>query len=221
MLLKACNKYLAVLAHDQTNAYACIGLANVLAIFNKTEDAVEIFKLLTQIGAGNYVPLMNQAHLNIGQNKFEVAINLYKIVLEKYKVGDLKTGMYLAKAYFRKQEFHNCKTLLFGLITRFPQHIPLKFDLALCLYEQAEKIFQAENRRAFQTREAILFIKHSLKLFSWVQKQFKNQFKFSRTLDLNQKNKNSEVMLAQYKDLQSICDIKIGIIMDMLQYSEA
>ena len=73
--------------------------------------------------------------------------------------------MYLAKAYYRKQEFDTCKSLLFTLITRFPQHVPLKFDLALCLYEQAEKLFQSENRKARQTREAILFIKHSLKLF--------------------------------------------------------
>jgi hypothetical protein len=97
-----------------------------------------------------------------------VAINLYKNVLEKFKVGDLTTGMYLAKAYYRKSDFETCKSMLFSLMSRYPHHIPLKFDLALCLYEQAEKIFQSDNRRAYQTKEAILYIKHSLKLFLWV-----------------------------------------------------
>jgi hypothetical protein len=47
LLVKAYNKYLDILAHDQTNCFACIGLANVLAFFNKTEDAMEIYKLIS------------------------------------------------------------------------------------------------------------------------------------------------------------------------------
>jgi len=45
---KAFNKYLEILAHDQTNCYASLGIANVLAFFNKNEDALEIYKLLAQ-----------------------------------------------------------------------------------------------------------------------------------------------------------------------------
>lgn len=47
MLHKALTKYLDVLAHDHSNSYACIGLANVFAFFNKTEDALEILKLMS------------------------------------------------------------------------------------------------------------------------------------------------------------------------------
>ena len=46
LLVKAYHKYLEILAHDQNNCFACIGVANVLAHFNKNEDAQEIYKLV-------------------------------------------------------------------------------------------------------------------------------------------------------------------------------
>ena len=48
---------------------------------------------------------MNQAHLSIGEKKYELAINLYQNVLQKFLPNDLKTEMYLAKAHFMKSEF--------------------------------------------------------------------------------------------------------------------
>jgi hypothetical protein len=128
--------------------------------------------------------------------------------------------MYLAKAFYRKNDFEACKSTLLGLLARYPQHIPLKYNLALCLYEQAEKIFQSDNRKAFQTREAIYCIKHSLKLFTWVQKQFRAQFKFIRTLDL-QLQQTERIQVEQFKDMLRVCESKVSVIMDMLQYSEA
>lgn len=48
LLGKAYTKYLDVLAHDLRNGFACLGTANVLAYFNQTNDAQEIYKLLIQ-----------------------------------------------------------------------------------------------------------------------------------------------------------------------------
>ena len=107
-LVKAYNKYLDILAFDQSNCFACIGLANILAFFDKTEDAQEIFKLMAQSNPNLYQPLMNQAHLSIGERKYEVAINLYQMILEKHLPDDLKTSMYLSKAYYRKGDYKTC-----------------------------------------------------------------------------------------------------------------
>ena len=141
LLVKAYNKYLEILAHDQSNCYACIGLANVLAFFNKTEDAQEIFKLLSHSNSNLYQPLLNQAHLCVGEKKYELSINLYEKVLEKYMPNDLKISMYLTKAYYRKGDFESSKNLTLKLMAKHPHQIPLKFNLALCLYNQADKIF--------------------------------------------------------------------------------
>lgn len=54
---------------------------------------------------------MNQAHLSIGERKYELAINLYENVLEKFLPNDLKTGMYLAKAYYQKGDYEVSKRL--------------------------------------------------------------------------------------------------------------
>lgn len=147
LLVRAYNKYLDILATDQTNCFACIGLANILAYFNKTEDAQEIFKLMAQSNPSLYQPLMNQAHLSIGEKNFEIAINLYQNILEKFLPNDLKTEMFLAKAYFRKGDYETCKKICMTLIARYPQSIELKFNLALCLFNLADTILQSEVRR--------------------------------------------------------------------------
>jgi tetratricopeptide (TPR) repeat protein len=94
---------------------------------------------------------MNQAHLAIGEKKFELSINLYKTILEKFLPNHLRTEMYLAKAFFVKGDYEASKSIILNLLARFPQHIPLKFNLALCLFQQAEKIFNQDVRRVYQT----------------------------------------------------------------------
>ena len=80
-------------------------------------------------------PLLNQAHLAVGFKNYELAINLYQKVLEKHLPGDLKTSMYLSKAYFMKQDFESSKKITLDLLAKNPNHIPLKFNLALCLFK--------------------------------------------------------------------------------------
>ena len=139
------------MAHDQTNCFAALGLGNILAYFNKTEDAQEIFKIISLSNPNIFQPLMNQAHLAIGEKKFELSINLYKTILEKFLPNHLRTEMYLAKAFFVKGDYEASKSIILNLLARFPQHIPLKFNLALCLFQQAEKIFNQDVRRVYQT----------------------------------------------------------------------
>lgn len=113
LLIKALNKFMDILAYDQSNAYACFGLANVLAFFNKTDDAIEIYKLLGQASnSAMYFPVMNQAHLCVAKKKYDLAINLYENILEKHKPNDPKTCMYLAKTHFLKENFDTCKKIL-------------------------------------------------------------------------------------------------------------
>lgn len=77
LLVKAYNKYLEILSHDHTNCYASVGLANILAFFNKTEDAQEIYRVVCHANPNYYQPMMNQAHLAIGEKRFDLSINLY------------------------------------------------------------------------------------------------------------------------------------------------
>ena len=158
-MIKAYNKYLEILYHDQTNCYASVGLANVLAFFNKTEDAMEIYKLVSHSNPSMWQALINHAHLSVSVHNYEVAINLYDKVLEKFKPNDLKVMMYLAKAYFLKGDFEKCKALTLELIAKHPNCYYLRFNLALCLYHLADKIFNLTTRRVSQTEQAITYLK--------------------------------------------------------------
>ena len=95
-----------------------------------------------------YQPLLNQAHLSVGERKYELAINLYENVLEKFLPNDLKTEMYLAKAYYWKGDYEASKRITLRLITRHPHNVSLKFNLALCLFSHAQKIIHQEIRRS-------------------------------------------------------------------------
>jgi tetratricopeptide (TPR) repeat protein len=103
---------------------------------------------------------MNLAHLCIGDKKYELSINLYQKVLEKFMPNDLRTEMYLSKAHFRKGDFEVSKKLTLSLLARHPQSVPLKYNLALCLYSQAARIFEIDSdaRRVSQTKEGIVFL---------------------------------------------------------------
>lgn len=63
---------------------------------------------------------MNRAHLSIGQKNFEIAINLYENILERFLPNDLKTEMFLSKAYFIKGDFEHCKKICINMMSRYP-----------------------------------------------------------------------------------------------------
>ena len=54
-------------------------------------------------------PLINQAHLSVGDKKYDLAINLYEIVLERFRPNDLNIEMYLAKAHYWKKDYEKCR----------------------------------------------------------------------------------------------------------------
>ena len=66
LMVKSYNKYLDVLTHEQANSYAALGVANVLAFFNKVDDAVEIYKIIQLASPNMPQALVNHAHLCIG-----------------------------------------------------------------------------------------------------------------------------------------------------------
>jgi len=55
-------------------------------------------------------------------------------------------------------------------------------------------------------------------MFHWIQRQFQDQFKFSRTADLNQEFRDLSVEV--YNDMLKVAENKIYLIEDMLQISE-
>lgn len=74
-----------VLEADEQNVFATLGIANVLAEFNKVGEAIEILKGIREASPSHIqIPnvLVNLAHLNVVLENYESAINLYNKALE-------------------------------------------------------------------------------------------------------------------------------------------
>jgi hypothetical protein len=53
------DKYILVLENDETNSFASLGVANVLAEHNKVSEALEVYKILKETNPNIPHPLIN------------------------------------------------------------------------------------------------------------------------------------------------------------------
>ena len=63
--------------------------------------------------------------------------------------------MYLSKAFYKKKEFTNCQKITTKLMVAHPNDIRLKYNLAYCLYAQANETFNKNTRKVNETKYAI------------------------------------------------------------------
>ncbi len=147
LLKRANEKYMQVLEYDESNIFAAMGVAIVLAEHNKTEEALEILKGVKEACPSHVerpAILINLAHLHVVHENYESAINLYIKALEMFPQGrgDLDTELYLSKAYYKNKQFEPCHKTLKKLIVLYPNDMRVRFDLAMCLYDHARMIFE-------------------------------------------------------------------------------
>ena len=74
--------------------------------------------------------------------------------------------MYLSKAYYKQKDYNRCKLMTVKLITKHPNDIRLKYNLAHCLYQKANQTFNMQARRVKQTQEAISDLNVAKSLFT-------------------------------------------------------
>lgn len=160
-LRSAMTKYFAVLELDDNNCFGSLGIANVLCEYTKVHEAKEIYKLLSQSEpdslAGQHA-MLNHAHLLMNENNFDVAVNLYQTCLEK-QPNNKEIAMYLSKACYHKKDFAMCKKILIKWMVKYPEDLRLKFNMANCLYQETNNVFNQPHRRIKQTEQAISNLK--------------------------------------------------------------
>ena len=74
--------------------------------------------------------------------------------------------MYLAKAFYKKKDFAQCKKITVNLMVKHPEDLRLKFNMAYCLYQEANDIFNLPSRPLKLTRTAIKNLKQSRSILS-------------------------------------------------------
>jgi tetratricopeptide (TPR) repeat protein len=79
---------------------------------------------------------VNQAHVAMWDKNYDLAVNLYSAALEA-QPEDLEISLFLAKTYFRKEEYDACKAILTKQMINYPNDPRLGYNLAHCLYKSA------------------------------------------------------------------------------------
>ena len=162
------KQYFTILETDENNCAGVLGIGNVLTEYGKTEEAKEIYKLLSTSEPDSVIgrhAMLNHAHLLMEERNSEYAINLYQTALE-HQPDNLQVAMYLSKAYYKERDYDRCKTMTVKLLTKHPNDIRLKYNLAHCLYQKANETLTLQVRRVRQTREAISDLHVAKSLFA-------------------------------------------------------
>ena len=99
--------YLKVLDFDEANAFASLGVANVLAEHGKLEEAQEIFRVLRETNPNMWQPRINLAHLMVAKENYETAITNYeKTLLDFFPEGkNFEIELFIAKAHYKQGNF--------------------------------------------------------------------------------------------------------------------
>ena len=134
---------------DENNCAGVLGIGNVLTEYGKVDEAKEIYKLLSTSEPDSVIgqhAMLNHAHLLMDDQNSEVAINLYQAALEQ-QPENLQIAMYLCKAYYKQTDYSRCKSMTVKLLTKHPNDIRLKYNLAHCLYQKANQTLSMPSRR--------------------------------------------------------------------------
>lgn len=133
------NQYFNILERDDHNCAGALGVANVLNEYGKIREANEIYKVLTYNQPNSSTGLqarINQAHVAMWDKNYDLAVNLYTSAHEA-QPEELEISLYLAKAYFRKEDYNHCKEILINLSVSYPNDPRIGYNLAHCLYKSA------------------------------------------------------------------------------------
>lgn len=150
-------QYQKVVDMDEGNAFGVLGIANILTEYNKVHESKEVYKLLQNCETDPVIILhamLNQAHLLINEENQEIAINLYQAAHQRFP-NDKKIQLFLCKSYYRQKQYDKAIKMTEKLIARYPNEIRLKYNLALCLNDRANAVFNLKHRKVVQTKQAI------------------------------------------------------------------
>lgn len=215
-----------VLEMDEANAYAALGVANVLTEHGKINESMDIYKALKENCPNMSHALVNLGHLSVFQQSFVNAINFYNKALELFEGGrNLEIELYLSKAYYVQKDYFSCRKLLEKLMIRYPHDLRLRFNLAKCLTQQATDIFNKSIRKVSETKETIASLEYAKKLTQHLinidtDSQRKSQDVFAQYLPSNLSREAFDQQRQSYRLMFGVAAENLKFIKDILKNSE-
>ncbi|CAG9321931.1 unnamed protein product [Blepharisma stoltei] len=163
-LSRALQFYLKVLSLDEHNAYAAIGAAIILAEHGDYSQAHETFKQVFDAYPGLDFILVNQAHLQFLQGKYEAAAKIYAKAWDKKALEPDILAVYWANALSACGKYKECIDVFKSL----PQTFVNVYNTALALSEHAFWIFKKDRRSVRETETAIANLQEAIEAYDLI-----------------------------------------------------
>ena len=175
-ITKAIEFYYAALELDSHNAFAAIGIANCLAEFDFTTQALEIYKSLGDKISGCYSKFINEALLYLNDHKYSKAITLLTKTISlikenEYNYKDLdQIELTLAKALLDNENYDEGLSIIKGLIIKNPENLILRFNFAVGLKTKACGIMKNNSSKVKDLIEAKENLEKAIPLLETINK---------------------------------------------------
>lgn len=179
-ILKALTFYYAALELDSQNVYAAIGIANILAEFNQTGQALDVYKSVND-KLGCYSKLVNEALIYMSEKdkKYFKSVNILGKVLNSLKGHDNseyeEIELIYIKALYENSEYDKAIKLIKTLIFKCPDNLMFRYNYAVILKSKSEEVFKNSLSRSSESIEAKQLLDRSISIFENIVKMIKEK----------------------------------------------
>ena len=112
-LREALNRYRKGLEYDDSNAYAALGIANIIGEYGLTREASEMYRTIDESHPSMPHAIINRAHILASQGELLNALRLYEKTLEKHYGGkNDEIEMWIARLRYETKDYEGCKKAL-------------------------------------------------------------------------------------------------------------
>lgn len=179
-IMKALTFYYAALEIDSQNVYAAIGIANVLAEFNHTGQALDVYKSVND-KSGCYSKLVNEAliYMSESDKKYFKSVNILGKVLNSIKDHNSneyeEIEMIYIKALYENNEFEKAIKLIKSMIFKYPDNLMYRYNYAVILKSKAEEVYKNVLSRSSESIDAKQLLDRSISIFENIIKMIKEK----------------------------------------------
>ncbi|KAH9160624.1 hypothetical protein LEN26_001770 [Aphanomyces euteiches] len=194
--------YKKTLSSHPHNIYAANGIGIMLAEKGQFDKAKLIFAQVREAAPDMPDAWINLAHIHMAEQKYNEAIQLYQVSLNKhYKGQDVQVLLYLAKANFEAKRYNECITALTKGIHIAPHELKLWYNLALAQEEFAVATLGASEAAAAKSNRTMADVQRAISDLQRAQRIYA----FLDTAVPSASKKGHQIEMDKVKDHAKFC----------------
>lgn len=211
-LREALKKYLKAMECDDSNAFAAVGIANIIGEYGMTIEASEMYRVIRENHINIPHAMINAAHILASEGQVLSALRYYEKTLEKFYNGkNPQIEMWIARLYYQTKRYDECEKQLKSIIKRNPSDFVGRFNLALCLQAKCIEILNKDFRAVSETKKTIANLNIAKSIFSGL---IKNHNSLSNMTSSRTKSEAADELKTTFSRILKVSDERLFFIKD-------